>query len=89
MSVAVEKAAEAWCTGMTNGMADGQLTLADINGLSEGTVTPNAQKSTDNYIGGETRAIRPEDRDKSKLRQLSSELSRQRPKAPGPVADSS
>jgi hypothetical protein len=44
MGVAVENAAEAWCTRMTNGIASGQLSLADINGLSEGTVTPNAQK---------------------------------------------
>jgi len=44
MGVPVEKAAEAWCTRMTNGIADGLLTLADITALSEGTVTPGAQK---------------------------------------------
>lgn len=43
MGVPVEKAAEAWCTRMTNGIADGKLTLADINGLNEGTVTSRAQ----------------------------------------------
>jgi hypothetical protein len=43
MGVPVEKAAEAWCTRMTNGIADGKLTLADVNGLNEGTVTPAAQ----------------------------------------------
>ncbi|MDN5926985.1 MAG: hypothetical protein L0I29_07930 [Hyphomicrobiales bacterium] len=43
MGVPVEKAAEAWCTRMTNGIADGKLTLADVNGLNEGTVTPGAQ----------------------------------------------
>lgn len=44
MGVPVEKAAEAWCTRMTNGIANGQLTLADVMGLNEGTVTPGAQK---------------------------------------------
>jgi hypothetical protein len=43
MGVPVEKAAEAWCTRMTNGIADGKLTLADINALNEGTVTPGAK----------------------------------------------
>lgn len=44
MGVPVEKAAEAWCTRMTNGIADGLLTLADVAALNEGTVTPGAQK---------------------------------------------
>lgn len=44
MGVPVEQATEAWCTRMTNGIANGLLTLADINGLGEGTVTPNAQR---------------------------------------------
>jgi len=43
MGVPVEQAAEAWCTRMTNGIANGQLTLADVTGLGEGTMTPNAQ----------------------------------------------
>jgi hypothetical protein len=43
MGVPVEKAAEAWCTRMTNGIVDGKLTLADVNGLNEGTVTPAAR----------------------------------------------
>jgi hypothetical protein len=44
MGVPVEKAAEAWCTRMTNGIANGLLSLADVMGLNEGTVTPAAQK---------------------------------------------
>lgn len=44
MGVPVEKAAEAWCTRMTNGIANGQLTLADVAALNEGTVTPGAQE---------------------------------------------
>lgn len=44
MGVPVEKAAEAWCTRMTNGIANSLLTLADVMGLNEGTVTPAAQK---------------------------------------------
>jgi hypothetical protein len=44
MGVPVEKAAEAWCTRMTNGIANGLLTLADVMGLNDGTVTPAAQK---------------------------------------------
>ena len=43
MGVPVEKAAEAWCTRMTNGIADGKLTLADINGLNTGSVSPRAR----------------------------------------------
>ncbi|MGB3864162.1 MAG: hypothetical protein WBA29_00825 [Xanthobacteraceae bacterium] len=43
MGVPVEKAAEAWCTRLTNGIANGKLTLNDIKGLNEGTVTPGAR----------------------------------------------
>jgi hypothetical protein len=43
MGVPVEQATEAWCTRMTNGIANGQLTLADVSGLNEGTITPAAQ----------------------------------------------
>lgn len=43
MGVPVEKAAEAWCTRMTNGIAEGRLTLADVAALNEGTVTDNAR----------------------------------------------
>lgn len=43
MGVAVEKAAEAWCTRMTNGIANGKLTLNDIKAINEGTVTPAAR----------------------------------------------
>ena len=44
MGVPAEKAAEAWCTRMTNGIANGMLTFSDVNGLNEGTITPAAQK---------------------------------------------
>lgn len=44
MGVPVEKAAAAWCTRMTNGIANGKLTLADVNALNEGTVTPGARE---------------------------------------------
>lgn len=43
MGVPVEKAAEAWCTRMTNGIANGKLTLADVNALNEGAVTSGAR----------------------------------------------
>lgn len=43
MGVAVEKAAEAWCSRMTNGIANGKLTLNDVKALNEGTVTPGAR----------------------------------------------
>lgn len=43
MGVPVKKAAEAWCTRMTNGIANGKLTLNDLKGLNEGTVTPAAR----------------------------------------------
>lgn len=44
MGVPVERAAEVWCTRMADGIANGLLTLADVTALSEGTVTPGAQK---------------------------------------------
>lgn len=44
MGVPVGKAAEAWCTRMTNGIANGLLTLVDVTSLSEGTLTPSARK---------------------------------------------
>jgi hypothetical protein len=44
MGVPVEKAAEAWCTRMTNGIADGKLTLSDVKALNEGAVTPTARE---------------------------------------------
>lgn len=43
MGVPVEEATVAWCTRMTNGIADGKLTLADVQALNEGTVTPGAE----------------------------------------------
>lgn len=43
MGVPVETAWEAWCTRTTNGIADGKLSLADVNALNEGTVTPAAE----------------------------------------------
>lgn len=43
MGVPVEQAAQAWCTRMTNGIVNGQLSLADVNALNEGTITPAAQ----------------------------------------------
>jgi hypothetical protein len=43
MGVPVEQATEAWCTRMTNGIANGQLSLADVSGLNEGTISPAAQ----------------------------------------------
>lgn len=43
MGVPVAQAAEAWCTRMTNGIVSGKLTLADVNGLNEGSISPAAQ----------------------------------------------
>lgn len=43
MGLPVEQAWEAWCTRMTNGIANGRLTLADVNALNDGTVTPAAR----------------------------------------------
>jgi hypothetical protein len=44
MAVPVDRAAEAWCTRMTNGIANSKLTLADVTALNEGTVTPGARE---------------------------------------------
>lgn len=43
MGVPVEQAWDAWCTRTTNGIANGKLTLADVNALNEGTFTPAAK----------------------------------------------
>lgn len=43
MGVPVEQAAQAWCTRLTNGIAEGKLSLADVSALNEGTITPAAQ----------------------------------------------
>jgi hypothetical protein len=43
LNVPAEQAWKAWCTRLTNGIADGELTLADVSALNEGTVTPGAQ----------------------------------------------
>jgi hypothetical protein len=53
MGVPVDQAAEAWCTRMTNGIVNGQLTLADVNALNEGTVTPSAQQVLTTVSEGE------------------------------------
>lgn len=44
MGVPVERAPEAWCTRMTNGIASGKLRFADVDGLNQGTVTPGARE---------------------------------------------
>ena len=44
MGVPVQRAAEVWCTRMTNGIANGKLTLADVNALNAGTVTARARE---------------------------------------------
>ena len=43
MGVTVENAAKAWCMRTTNGIAEGRLTLADLQGLSSGNVSANAE----------------------------------------------
>lgn len=44
MNVPVERAAEAWCTRTTNGIANGKLTLGDVNALNVGTASPAARE---------------------------------------------
>ncbi len=44
MGVPVEKATEAWCTRVTNGIANGKLAFADVTALSEGAITSGARK---------------------------------------------
>lgn len=44
MGVPVDRAAEAWCTRMTNGIANSKLTLADVTALNKGAVTPGARE---------------------------------------------
>lgn len=44
MGVSVDSAAAAWCTRLTNGIANGQLTLTDVRGLNSGTVSARARQ---------------------------------------------
>ena len=44
LGVPVEKAAEAWCTRITDGIANGKLGFADVNSLNLGTVTSGARE---------------------------------------------
>ncbi|MGB3287641.1 MAG: hypothetical protein WBA83_00045 [Burkholderiaceae bacterium] len=53
MGVPVERAAAVWCTRMTNGIANGQLTLTDIRGLNTGTVSARARRVLTTVSEGE------------------------------------
>ncbi|NYT64883.1 hypothetical protein H0A58_02730 [Alcaligenaceae bacterium] len=44
MEVPADRAVAAWCTRITNGIANNQLTLTDLKGLDDGTISPRAQK---------------------------------------------
>jgi len=44
MGVPPDQAAVAWCTRMTNGIAHAQLSLADVQGLDVGDISPAARK---------------------------------------------
>lgn len=45
MKVPVSQAAEAWCTRLTNGIADGRLKLSDVKALGEGNLSPGAREA--------------------------------------------
>lgn len=53
MGVPVEKAAKAWCLRMTSGIAEGKLTLADVQGLNQGNISPGAAKVLTTPVEGE------------------------------------
>jgi hypothetical protein len=53
MDVPVEKAASAWCRRMTNGIAEGKLTLPDLQGLSSGDISANAEAVLKTPVPGE------------------------------------
>ena len=53
MEVAAEDSVRAWCFRITNGIADGKLTLADLQGLDEGTLSDNARTVMKTPVAGE------------------------------------
>ena len=53
MGVPVESAAKAWCMRMTNGIADGKLTLADLQSLNSGDFSANAEAVLKMPVAGE------------------------------------
>lgn len=44
MEVPVADAATAWCTRTVNGLVNGMLSLADLNAMNSGTITPGILK---------------------------------------------
>lgn len=53
MGVTVEKATSAWCHRITNGIAGGKLTLADLQGINAGNVSAQAAMVLTTPIEGE------------------------------------
>jgi hypothetical protein len=45
MDVPVADAAAAWCTRTINGLVNGTLSLADLNAMNSGTITPGIMKA--------------------------------------------
>jgi hypothetical protein len=45
MDVPVADAATAWCTRTVNGLVNGTLSLADLNAMNSGTITPGIMKA--------------------------------------------
>lgn len=45
MNVPVEKAAATWCMRTVNGLVSGALSLADLNAMNSGKITPGIRKA--------------------------------------------
>lgn len=53
MEVPAENSVRTWCLRITNGIADGKLTLADMQGIEQGTLSENIRAVMKTPVEGE------------------------------------
>lgn len=53
MEVPAENSVRAWCLRITNGIADGKLTLADMQGIDQGSLSENVKAVLKTPVMGE------------------------------------
>lgn len=53
MEVTAENSVRTWCLRITNGLADGKLTLADMQGIEQGSLSENVRLVMKTPVEGE------------------------------------
>lgn len=53
MEVPAENSVRAWCLRITNGLADGKLTLTDMQGIDQGKLSENVRAVMNTPVEGE------------------------------------